>query len=85
MRFATGRPTAARALFTDSEHVDRALEVRHDLPELSHVILCDRGPAQSRDRRLETLADLLACGGDGVDMQRCRCVISRRSPIVTWR
>ena len=60
--------SGARVLFTDGEHVERALDVRNDLPELSHVILCDRAPAQSRDRRLETFADMLARGGDGIDM-----------------
>jgi len=64
--------SGARVLFTDSEHVDRALEIRNDLPELRHVVLCDRAPAQSRDRRLETFADLLARAGDGADMVRTR-------------
>jgi len=64
--------SGARVLLTDGEHVDRALEVLNDLPELRHVILCDRAPVQPRDRRLETFADIMARGGDGFDMVRTR-------------
>ncbi len=53
--------SGARVLFTDAEHVAKALEIWDDLPELRHVILCDREPRPPR-RRVLMFAEVLDRG-----------------------
>ncbi len=63
--------SGARALLTDSDNVAKAREIRAALPELRHIVLCDRS-ARPDDAGSLAFADLLARGTDDVTPVRTR-------------
>ena len=68
LRYRLG-DSGARVLLTDSENAAKVLEIWGDLPELRHVVLCDRAPGPTGDGRVLKLADVLEAGAAGVTMQ----------------
>ncbi|MBI2492119.1 MAG: AMP-binding protein [Candidatus Rokubacteria bacterium] len=63
--------SGARALLTDSDGAGKARAIREALPELRHVVRCDR-PARPDDAGALAFADLLARGVDGFTPVRTR-------------
>jgi len=61
--------SGARLLLTDSENAAKILEIWDGLPELRHVVLCDREPRPLRDGRVLVLTDVLARGAAGVPLE----------------
>ena len=57
LRYRLG-DSGARVLLTDSENAAKVLEIWGDLPELRHVVLCDRAPGPTGDGRVLKLADV---------------------------
>lgn len=52
--------SGARILLTDGENVGKVLEIRADLPDLRHIVLCDRGPQRPDDPRITTFAKMVS-------------------------
>jgi acetyl-CoA synthetase len=69
LRYRLG-DSGARVLMTDSDNAGKVLEIWGDLPELRHVVLCDRAPRLPRDGRVLRLAEVLAAGAAGVTLRR---------------
>ena len=71
LRYRLG-DSGARVLLTESEHWAKVAGIWDDLPELRHVVLCDRRPARPGDTRVLELAEVLARGAAGVVPCRTR-------------
>ena len=71
LRYRLG-DSGARVLLTDGEHWAKVAGIWDDLPELRHVVLCDRRPARPDDARVLGLAEVLARGAAGVAPCRTR-------------
>ncbi len=55
--------SGASVLLTDRENLDKVLDVRADLPDLRHVVLCDRAAAAPAG--VLAFADVMAAGREG--------------------
>lgn len=69
LRYRLG-DSGARVLFTDSDNLGRVLGVWEGLPELRHIILCDRESRRPDDARVVAFADVVARGS--ADFARVR-------------
>ena len=67
LRYRLG-DSGARILLTDSENVGKVLEIWGDLPDLHHIVLCDRQPRRPADRRVLTFGEVLSQGWGGFKM-----------------
>ncbi len=54
--------SGASALFTDVENLTKVLEIRNDLPDLKHVILCDRAARRPRAPGVVTFGEVMERG-----------------------
>lgn len=61
LRYRLG-DSGARVLLTDSDNVGKALEIWDDLPDLRHIVLCEREPRRTGNARILTLAEVLDRG-----------------------
>ncbi|MBI4561129.1 MAG: AMP-binding protein [Candidatus Rokubacteria bacterium] len=61
LRYRLG-DSGARILLTDTESIGKVLEIWADLPELTHIVLCDRKAQRPDDQRVVSFAEVLAQG-----------------------
>jgi acetyl-CoA synthetase len=61
LRYRLG-DSGARVLLTDGENLGKIFEIWSELPELRHVVLCDRQSQLPEDRRVVTFAEVLSRG-----------------------
>ena len=63
LRYRLG-DSGATLLFTDGDHLAKALDVAPDLPALRSVVRCDRDDGRGGDERVLAFRDLMARGAD---------------------
>ncbi|MFQ5915691.1 MAG: acyl-CoA synthetase [Nitrospinota bacterium] len=64
--------SGARVLLTDSENIGKVLKIWGELPDLRHIVLCDRQPRGPEDGRVLTFSGLVSRGSGGFEAVETR-------------